>query len=62
MFSHLPNLVYLDYRLVDEQAREAAMKQYSYSIEELVHDEVVAQRKKEEAEKKDIERQLHKVL
>ena len=59
--AHLPSLVYLDYRLVDEQTREASIKQYSYSIEELVHNEIVAQKKQEEFQKKDRERQLHKV-
>ncbi len=47
--------------MVDQQAREAALKQYSYTIEELVHDEEAAHRKKEEAERKEVDRQLHKV-
>ena len=53
--------MYLDYRLVDEQVREAANEQYKYSVEEMVQDENVAQRKQEEFEKKEAERQLHKV-
>eukprot|EP00794_Sanderia_malayensis_P009065 gene9065-10033_t len=60
VISHLPSIVYLDYRLVDEQSREAAIKQYSLAIEELTHDEIVAQKRKEELEKKEQERQLHK--
>eukprot|EP00795_Rhopilema_esculentum_P009049 gene9049-16693_t len=58
--AHLPSLVYLDYRLVDEQVREAANEQYKYSVEEMVQDENVAQRKQEEFEKKEAERQQHK--
>lgn len=61
VIAHLPDLVYLDFRLVDETAREVAMEKYKYSIEELVHDETVAERKKKEKEAKENERQLHKV-
>lgn len=61
MIAHLPELVYLDFRLIDESAREAATEKYKYSIEELVHDETIAKRKQEELEEKLQERQLHKV-
>lgn len=61
VIAHLPDLVYLDFRLIDESAREAAMERYKYSIEELVHDETIARRKQEELEQKLQERQLHKV-
>ena len=60
--AHLPSMVYLDYRLIDDATRETAEEKYRYSIEELVHDEEVARRKVEEQEKRDKERHLHKVL
>ncbi|KXJ27071.1 Leucine-rich repeat-containing protein 48 [Exaiptasia diaphana] len=62
VIAHLPNLVYLDFRLVDSTAREVAMEKYKYSIEELVHDETVALKKQEEIEAKEKERQMHKAL
>lgn len=61
VIAHLPELVYLDFRLIDESAREAATERYKYSIEELVHDETIAKRKQDELEEKQQERQLHKV-
>jgi len=61
VIAHLPDLVYLDFRLIDESAREAATERYKYSIEELVHDETIARRKQEELEQKLQERQLHKL-
>ncbi|KAL9956946.1 hypothetical protein ACROYT_G038512 [Oculina patagonica] len=61
VIAHLPELVYLDFRLIDESAREAATEKYKYSIEELVHDETIAKRKQEELEEKLQERQLHKL-
>ena len=61
VIAHLPDLVYLDFRLIDESACEAATERYKYSIEELVHDETIARRKQEELEQKLQERQLHKV-
>lgn len=62
VIAHLPDLVYLDFRLVDESAREAATERYRYSIEELVHDETIAKRKQDEEEEKQKEQQLHKVV
>ncbi|XP_022802864.1 dynein regulatory complex subunit 3-like [Stylophora pistillata] len=61
VIAHLPDLVYLDFRLIDESAREAATEKYRYSIEELVHDETVAKRKQDEMDEKQKERQLHKI-
>lgn len=61
VIAHLPDLVYLDFRLIDESGREAATERYKYSIEELVHDETIARRKQEELEQQLQERQLHKV-
>ena len=61
VIAHLPELVYLDFRLIDESAREAATERYKYSIEELVHDETIAKRKLDEQQAMQKERQLHKV-
>ncbi|EDO38071.1 predicted protein [Nematostella vectensis] len=60
VIAHLPDLVYLDFRLIDETAREAATERYKYSIEEMVHDETVAQKKQDEEEARNKERLLHK--
>ena len=54
--AHLSALVYLDFRLIDDQTRDAALEKYKYSIEELVHDENIALRKLEEKEAKEKER------
>ena len=62
IIAHLSELVYLDFRLVDESAREVAIERYKYSIEELVHDETIARRKEDEQESRDKERQRHKVI
>ena len=61
VIAHLPELVYLDFRLVDSTAREVATEKYMYSIEELVHDETVALRKHAETKDRENERLLHKV-
>ena len=50
--AHLPSLVYLDYRLIDNIKREAAIERYRDSIDELTHDEAVLQHKIEEEEEK----------
>ncbi|KAK3705830.1 hypothetical protein QZH41_011521, partial [Actinostola sp. cb2023] len=60
VIAHLPELVYLDFRLVDSTAREVATEKYMYSIEELVHDETVALRKHAETKDRENERLLHK--
>ena len=59
--AHLPSLVYLDYRLIDNIKREAAIEKYRDSIDELTHDESVLQRKVEEDEEKQSQRIIHKV-
>ena len=61
VIAHLPELVYLDFRLIDESAREAATEKYKYSIEEMVQNETIAKRKQDEVEENQKERQLHKV-
>ena len=62
--SHLPALVYLDYRLVDEQMREAANEYNNnrYSVEAMMQDEAAALKKQEEIEMREAEFQLHKVM
>lgn len=61
VIAHLSELVYLDFRLIDESAREAATEKYKYSIEEMVQNETIAKRKQDEVEENQKERQLHKV-
>jgi len=58
--AHLPNLVYLDYRLVDNAKREDAIETYKDSIDELVHDEMVVERKKTEEDEKMAELIIYK--
>lgn len=61
VIAHLSELVYLDFRLIDESAREAATEKYKYSIEEMVQNETIAKRKQDEVEENQKERQLHKM-
>ncbi|KAL5018635.1 hypothetical protein ScPMuIL_004357 [Solemya velum] len=56
----LSNLDFLDYRLIDEQTRTAAMDRYQISIEEMLHNERQAEIKQEEDDRKRKEFQLHK--
>ncbi|KAL2101181.1 hypothetical protein ACEWY4_002942 [Coilia grayii] len=58
--AYLPDLVYLDYRLVDEKTREAAFAKYQYAIEEKKHNEAQEQKAKDEKEKLAKTLQLHK--
>ncbi|KAJ8037161.1 Dynein regulatory complex subunit 3 [Holothuria leucospilota] len=48
--AHIPSLVYLDFRLIDENTKTAAKEQYRYAIEELVADETSAENKRLELE------------
>ena len=59
--AHLPNLVYLNYRLIDNVKREEAIEFYHDSIEELLHDEAIAKRKHTEQEEKEAQRIIHRV-
>ncbi|KAG8542379.1 hypothetical protein GDO81_026838 [Engystomops pustulosus] len=59
--AHLPDLVYLDFRLVDENIRDIANVRYQYSIEELNHNETLERVKREEEEKRQRELDSHKV-
>ncbi|XP_041085644.1 dynein regulatory complex subunit 3 [Polyodon spathula] len=58
--AYLPELVYLDFRLVDENTREVASLQYQYAIDEIKHNENMAQRKLTEELQKQEELELHK--
>ena len=59
----MSTLVYLDYRLVDEQMREAANEDNNnkYLVEAMMQDEAAALKKQEDMAKIDAEYQLHKV-
>lgn len=58
--AHLPNLEYLDYRLVDTTFREQATDKYQISVEEMQHDERAAQRKLDEEEARQTEIAKHR--
>ena len=58
--AHLPCVEYLDYRLVDEGSRKSAYNKYDIAVQEIQHDEKVAQRKATEAEAKAKEHAIHK--
>ena len=59
--AHLPKLVYLNYRLIDNVKREEAVESYHDSIEELLHDEAIVKRKHVEQEEKEAQRIIHRV-
>ncbi|KAM4598286.1 dynein regulatory complex subunit 3 [Polymixia lowei] len=56
-FSHL---VYLDYRLLDQQTKEQAFAKYQYAFEETRHNELQAQKAMEAKQSQEDELQLHK--
>ncbi|XP_006023973.1 dynein regulatory complex subunit 3 isoform X2 [Alligator sinensis] len=58
--AHLPDLVYLDFRLVDENTRELAEIKYQYAIDELKQGEAQALAKLEEEQAKQKELDYHK--
>ncbi|XP_030646702.1 dynein regulatory complex subunit 3 [Chanos chanos] len=58
--AHLPDLVYLDFRLLNEQTREMAYAKYQYAVEEMRHNESQEQKAVEEEQRKEAELQLHK--
>ncbi|XP_007647286.1 dynein regulatory complex subunit 3 [Cricetulus griseus] len=41
IYAYLPDLVYLDFRRIDEQAREASKLKHQYSIDEMKHREAL---------------------
>ncbi|TRY98968.1 hypothetical protein DNTS_001235 [Danionella cerebrum] len=58
--AYLPDLVYLDYRLLDEQTHESASVEYQYAIEEMQQNELQEQQAIDAQKIKDEEFQLHK--
>ena len=54
-------MVYLDFRLIDSTTKEAALEQYNYTIEELVHNENLAAKQLEDKQDKEKKTKLHKV-
>ncbi|XP_063286733.1 dynein regulatory complex subunit 3 [Pelobates fuscus] len=58
--AHLPDLVYLDFRLLDENIREIANVKFQYSIEELSQNEKLEQIKQDKEEEKRRELDSHK--
>uniref|UniRef100_A0A8C5WPB4 Dynein regulatory complex subunit 3 n=1 Tax=Laticauda laticaudata TaxID=8630 RepID=A0A8C5WPB4_LATLA len=60
--AYLPNLVYLDFRLVEENMREMALMKYQYAIEEMRHGETLALAKQKEWEAREKEVEYHKMI
>ncbi|XP_066432771.1 dynein regulatory complex subunit 3 [Eleutherodactylus coqui] len=58
--AHLPDLVYMDFRLIDENIRDIAKVKYQYSIEELSQNETLERLKREKEEKDQQELDRHK--
>ncbi|KAL1778927.1 dynein regulatory complex subunit 3 isoform X1 [Sigmodon hispidus] len=50
IYAYLPDLVYLDFRRIDEQAKEMAKIKHQYSIDELKHREAQMQARMEDKE------------
>ncbi|XP_046348948.1 dynein regulatory complex subunit 3-like [Haliotis rufescens] len=60
VIAFLPHLEFLDYRLIDEQSRNAAYERFQMGIEERLDNERKAQAKQEEEERRSKELELHK--
>ncbi|XP_064618992.1 dynein regulatory complex subunit 3-like [Lineus longissimus] len=60
VIAHLPNLDYLDYRLIDENSKGSAYELYQTAIEELDHDEAKKEREEGERTMRDGELKRHK--
>ncbi|XP_044289462.1 dynein regulatory complex subunit 3 [Varanus komodoensis] len=58
--AHLPDLVYLDFRLVEDNMREMALIKYQYAIEEMRQGETLALVKQEALEAREKEVEYHK--
>ncbi|KAJ8387133.1 hypothetical protein AAFF_G00160730 [Aldrovandia affinis] len=58
--AYLPNLAYLDFRLLSDETKEEAMGKYQYALEELIHNETQEQRAIEAQRKTEEEFQQHK--
>ncbi|ESP03863.1 hypothetical protein LOTGIDRAFT_212018 [Lottia gigantea] len=57
--AYLSHLEFLDYRLIDEQSKEAAIDKYQISIDEIQHNERAEERKQEEKQQKEEELKIH---
>ncbi|XP_062581507.1 dynein regulatory complex subunit 3-like [Saccostrea cucullata] len=60
VIAFLSNLEFLDYRLIDQQSRDAAIEKYQVSRDEMLHNERQAELKKEEEVKRLQELEKHK--
>ncbi|XP_020669634.3 dynein regulatory complex subunit 3 [Pogona vitticeps] len=58
--AYLPDLVYLDFRLLDDNMREMALIKYQYAIEEMKQGEAVALAKQEELDAAEKEVAYHR--
>uniref|UniRef100_A0A4W4GW58 Dynein regulatory complex subunit 3 n=1 Tax=Electrophorus electricus TaxID=8005 RepID=A0A4W4GW58_ELEEL len=58
--AYISDLVYLDFRPLDEQTRQKAFTQYQYAIEEMRHNDLQEQRATEAQKNNEEELQLHK--
>uniref|UniRef100_A0A8D0BYG9 Dynein regulatory complex subunit 3 n=1 Tax=Salvator merianae TaxID=96440 RepID=A0A8D0BYG9_SALMN len=58
--AYLPNLAYLDFRLVDDNMRDMASMKYQYAIEEMKQGEAVALINQQADEAKEKELEYHK--
>lgn len=59
VIAHLPALEYLDYRLIDENSKQAARDEYEISIQEIEHNEKQAQLREDDQATKTAELELH---
>ncbi|XP_069066187.1 dynein regulatory complex subunit 3 isoform X1 [Pleurodeles waltl] len=57
--AHIPQLVYLDFRLIDHNVREMGSVKYQDSIEELLHNEKLAKHQEEEELRRQKELERH---
>ncbi|KAF7661298.1 hypothetical protein LDENG_00264560 [Lucifuga dentata] len=58
--AYIPDLAYLDYKLLDEKTKNEAYEKYQYSIEEMRHNELQLQKTLEVKQSEEAELQLHK--
>ncbi|KAK3578006.1 hypothetical protein CHS0354_037388 [Potamilus streckersoni] len=60
VIAFLSNVEFLDYRLIDQQSKDAAYEKYQIPIEEMLHNEKQGELKKEDEEKKAKQLELHR--
>lgn len=56
----LPNIEFLDYRLLDDQTKAAAYERHQIQVEEMLDNEKKAKARKDEADRRAAELELHK--